>query len=285
MQLFTKEARFFGIPEDKLIELQTMEGYLQPVDDVDDLPTHPWQRAVWTTMENPESSWLARIVGCFSVSVILVSIIAFCVETIPEYNTDDIHNKLSTQPGNNSSSEKNRQTLGGGVIDLETFKQTINIIEIIAIVWFTVEYLIRFLSSHRKWHFFRSFLNLIDLAAILPYYFMLAVASKQGSSIAVIRVARLVRVFRVFKLSRHSMGLQTLGNTLKASVSELGMLVFILSFSVLVFSSAMYYAEHDINHDLFRSIPDTFWYTVVSKSKKYPQYIKHKSNIYENCLI
>ena len=37
-----------------------------------------------------------------------------------------------------------------------------------------------------------------------------------GSSLAVVRVARLARVFRIFKLSRHSMGLQILGSTLKA---------------------------------------------------------------------
>ena len=64
-----------------------------------------------------------------------------------------------------------------------------------------------------------------------------------GGSIAVLRVVRVVRVFRVFKLSRHSRGLQILGNTLRSSFSELIMLGFFLFIGVMIFGSCIYYAE------------------------------------------
>lgn len=111
--------------------------------------------------------------------------------------------------------------------------------------------------------------------------------TNQAMSLAILRVIRLVRVFRIFKLSRHSKGLQILGRTLKASMRELGLLIFFLfigepfsrtfkdgnvcqCFSspslsgVVLFSSAVYFAEAGSDSSLFKSIPDSFWWAVVT---------------------
>ena len=74
----------------------------------------------------------------------------------------------------------------------------------------------------------------------------------------ILRIIRLVRVFRIFKLSRHSKGLQILGQTLKASMRELGLLIFFLFIGVILFSSAVYFAEVDEPESHFSSIPDGF---------------------------
>jgi len=47
------------------------------------LPVNRFKRAVWLLMEYPESSVAARIVALWSVVVILLSVVVFCVETIP----------------------------------------------------------------------------------------------------------------------------------------------------------------------------------------------------------
>jgi len=118
-------------------------------------------------------------------------------------------------------------------------------------------------------------MNIIDLVAIIPYYVTLgavlvdedhaASGSSHAMSLAILRVVRLVRVFRIFKLSRHSKGLQILGQTIRASMRELGLLIFFLMICVVLFSSAVYFAEADLaDESHFRSIPDAFWWAVVT---------------------
>ncbi|NXB15280.1 KCNA7 protein, partial [Rhagologus leucostigma] len=145
------------------------------------------------------------------------------------------------------------------------------LVETVCICWFSLELLVRLVASPSKAAFFRSAMNLIDLAAIAPYFIALGteLARQRGigqpaMSLAVLRVIRLVRVFRVFKLSRHSTGLQILGQTLKASMRELGLLIFFLLIGVVLFSSAVYFAEAEDAATAFTSIPQAFWWAVVT---------------------
>lgn len=145
------------------------------------------------------------------------------------------------------------------------------IVETICICWFSFELLVRFLACPSKPAFFKNIMNMIDFVAIIPYFVALGTefARQRGvgqpaMSLAILRVIRLVRVFRIFKLSRHSKGLQILGQTLKASMRELGLLIFFLFIGVILFSSAVYFAEADHEDTNFSSIPAAFWWAVVS---------------------
>lgn len=156
-------------------------------------------------------------------------------------------------------------------VDVPQFSEPFFIIETVCIVWFTTELLIRFASCPNHLAFFKNIMNVIDVFAIAPYFITLGTviadegrSNNQAMSLAILRVIRLVRVFRIFKLSRHSKGLQILGQTIRASMRELGLLIFFLFICVVLFSSAVYFAEADDPASHFTSIPDAFWWAVVT---------------------
>jgi len=109
----------------------------------------------------------------------------------------------------------------------------------------------------------RSVMSVIDIVAILPYYIGLCIPENDEVSGAFVTL-RVFRVFRIFKFSRHSAGLRILGHTLRACASELGFLVFTLAMAIIIFATIMFYAEKNVPDTTFTSIPDAFWYTIVT---------------------
>ncbi|CAG2108633.1 unnamed protein product, partial [Medioppia subpectinata] len=264
LDIFVEEIKFYELGEQAFDKFREDEGFIKEEDRP--LPGNETQRKLWLLFEFPESSQWARVVAIISVVIILLSIVIFCLETLPEFKHYKIYNITENITR---------------VIEDETPSVTepFFIVETLCIVWFSVEIIVRFLSCPSKLEFIKDIMNTIDLVAIVPYFITLAtmlaekeedrhrfVAERgnQAMSLAILRVIRLVRVFRIFKLSRHSKGLQILGRTLKASMRELGLLIFFLFIGVILFSSAVYYAEADSDRSYFKSIPDAFWWAVVT---------------------
>lgn len=74
-----------------------------------------------------------------------------------------------------------------------------------------------------------------------------------------------LRVFRallILKFSRYSRGLRIFGQTLKTCMCELGCLVFPLAVISLIFATAMFYTEKNVEGTSFTSIPTALWYTI-----------------------
>ncbi|XP_066275937.1 potassium voltage-gated channel subfamily A member 10-like [Branchiostoma lanceolatum] len=113
-------------------------------------------------------------------------------------------------------------------------------------------------------------MNIMDLISIVPYFVTLGILigdvdiSGNSVSVAFVRVLKVVRVFRIFKLSRHFTGMQILGQTLHASLEELGMLLVFLSVLTVFYASGVYYAEFGNPATYYTSIPEGFWWAVVT---------------------
>ena len=262
LDIFSEEIRFYELGEEAIEIFREDEGFIK--EEERPLPENEFQRQVWLLFEYPESSGPARIIAIISVMVILISIVSFCLETLPVFRNDDEEMHKVYPPHYN-------QTY---VYTSTYFTDPFFILETLCIIWFSFEFLVRFFACPSKAGFFGNIMNIIDIVAIIPYFITLGTelaerpedgqAGQQAMSLAILRVIRLVRVFRIFKLSRHSKGLQILGQTLKASMRELGLLIFFLFIGVILFSSAVYFAEADEPDSQFSSIPEAFWWAVVS---------------------
>jgi voltage-gated potassium channel len=117
-------------------------------------------------VEDSDTS-LGKNFDLFIQFLIILSLISFSIETLPDLS-------------------KNTRFI-------------LKISEIVIVIIFSIEYLVRLFVADKKLKFIFSFYGLIDLFAILPFY----IAS--GVDLRAIRIFRLFRLFRIFKIFRFSL--------------------------------------------------------------------------------
>ena len=103
-----------------------------------------------------------------------------------------------------------------------TMQTVLYYVEIVSVIVFTIEYILRVWTSDLKnpklpaykarLKYVFSFMALIDLFAILPFYlpFIFPI------DLRVLRMLRIIRLLRIFKVSRYTTALTTIANVFKA---------------------------------------------------------------------
>lgn len=86
LDMFLEELHFYELGEEIIDRYKADEGFAK--EEERPLPTNDLQRRLWMLFEYPESSGGARIIAIISVMVIVISILIFCLETLPEFRTE-----------------------------------------------------------------------------------------------------------------------------------------------------------------------------------------------------
>lgn len=137
---------------------------------------------------------------------------------------------------------------------------TLNVLEWIFTVAFTLEYLVRVYCSRQRLQYIFSFFGIIDLLAIVPTY--LALIFPELHSLIDVRVLRLVRIFRVFKLTAYSSEYAHLARALAASKRKILVFLSIVLMVVLVMGTLMYAIEGP-EHG-YTSIPTGVYWAITT---------------------
>ena len=126
--------------------------------------------------------------------------------------------------------------------------KTLQMIDDVSVMFFTIEYTIRFSCCPQKWKFFKNPMNMVDFLAIIPYYINLILTQIEDITILgmagkTVRLVRVLRIIRIFKLVRHFAGLKALINTVYEAYKELGLMMLLVALAELTFAVLIFYAE------------------------------------------
>ncbi|XP_041848824.1 potassium voltage-gated channel subfamily V member 2 [Melanotaenia boesemani] len=213
------------------------------------------RKALWDLMENPYSSLSAKAFAVFSSLFVLISIVAMTMNTVKELR---------------------EYTFAG--------KPYMEWVEVASILFFTLEYFLRLVTTSNINHFVKSALNFVDLVAVMPYFIQivfetfvidsedanaqedLKAMSRVSKVSKVLKVVKLMRIFRILKLARHSTGMRAFGFTIRQCSEQVCCLFLFIAMGIFTFSALMHSVEVDQPGTPFSSIPDAWWWAAVSIS-------------------
>ncbi|HBV61676.1 MAG TPA: ion transporter, partial [Rhodopirellula sp.] len=131
-------------------------------------------------------------------------------------------------------------------------------LEVITVVIFSGEYLLRLWAAEDRWKFATSFFGIVDLLAVLPFYIA------PGADLRSVRVFRLLRLFRLLKLVRYSKAIRRFHIALNIAREEL-ILFGAVSFIMLYLSAVgIYFFENEAQPTLFASVFHSLWWATTT---------------------
>jgi hypothetical protein len=243
VDIFEEECRFFELPDKSIRHMRAKEGILTLDKNTTEFKKgmSTWRHFIWNIVENPETSYGARVFAINSTLAILFSTLCVVLKTLSFFDY-----------------------------------LPWNTIEFVLNCWFLFELIARFLMSPTKKKFMTNNLNWLDAISVVPLFLMsLFLKHDEQHHLHFLQPLRVIRVMRLFRLSRHSKRLKIVGEIARQSLEDLQMLVACLSILVVFYASVMFYVENEIRFVLiqdtdigrktdFDSIPISLWWGITT---------------------
>ncbi len=171
---------------------------------------------------------LSRYFAFFIQALILISIVTFSIETIPNLKP---------------------QT-----------KTILYVVEVFCVSVFTVEYVLRIYVADSKPKFIFSFFGIIDFLAILPFYLSF------GIDLRSLRALRFLRLFRVLKLVRYNKAMNHFMRAIKSAKEEIFLFLFVTLILIYFAAVGIYYFENEAQPEHFSSIFESLWWSIITST-------------------
>ncbi|MCR5612676.1 ion transporter [Treponema sp.] len=152
----------------------------------------------------------------------------------------------------------------------ENIKTVSSIIEKTSVIIFTIEYLLRVWTADllypdkkyfvAKIKYIFSFLALIDLLAILPFYIPYIIPI----DLRVLRILRIIRLFRIFKINRYTDALSKIFAVFKNKKHELLSSIFVVILLMIVAAVLMFNIENVAQPEVFKNAFDALWWALAT---------------------
>jgi voltage-gated potassium channel len=146
----------------------------------------------------------------------------------------------------------------------EQYHDAFEVINIINVLLFTFEYILRIYSLGYNYkisrikYIFRP-LMIIDLIAILPFYLSLF-----NLDFGFLRALRILRIFKLFRLSKFAEVDNLIFNIIKDKKEEFLFIFMALLIIILTVTPLVYYFEKDAQPEVFTSMGTTMWWAIIT---------------------
>ena len=183
-------------------------------------------KAFLDNLVNNPSSKYGKIFAISIQILIVIAIITFSAETVPDLKPET--------------------------------RRWLSIIEIICVVIFTIEYLLRIYVAPKKIKFMTSFFGVIDLLAILPFYL------STGIDLRSLRALRFLRLFSIFKIIRYNTAIRQFTRAIVYAKEQILLFLFITLILIYLSAVGIYYFENAAQPEAFSSIFDSLWWAIIT---------------------